>query len=150
MTKLKLTGIMAEHAKNKAAPGIILPKVKDHMLKAFGWDADRDPTVIHPSELAKADWCPLATYRRIVSGAWPPDPGKFDFVRENIFATGNDIHAKWQDRMSTRCSRCGATGIASSATGRSPGLEPPDETSEGHVHIWRVRRGAPGRRAVSC
>ena len=96
---LKLSGIMAEHAKNVSAPGIILPKVKDHMLKAYGWDADRDPTVIHPSEAAKDDWCPLATYRRITSGKWPPVKEKFDFVRENIFATGNDIHEKWQTRI---------------------------------------------------
>lgn len=96
---LTLTGAMAQHARNKSAPGLILPRVKDHMLKNFGFDAGRDPTVVHPSEMAKSDWCLLGTYRRIVSGAWPPDPGKFDFVRENIFATGNDIHAKWQGRM---------------------------------------------------
>ena len=96
---LTLTGVMAQHARNKAAPGIILPKVQDAMLKKYGFDADRDPTVIHPSEMAKPDWCLLGTYRRIISGAWPPEPEKFDFVRENIFATGNDIHEKWQTRI---------------------------------------------------
>lgn len=96
---LTLSGAVKEHARNKTAPGIILPKVKDHMLSQYGWDADRDPTVVHPSELAKSDLCLRAVYRRIASGAWPPDKEKFDFVRENIFATGNDIHQKWQDRM---------------------------------------------------
>lgn len=94
-----LTGAMAQHAKNKSAPGLILPKVKDHMLKEYGWDSDRDPTVIHPSEMAKDDWCLRATYLRIISGAWPPDKEKFDYVRENIFAAGNDIHEKWQNRI---------------------------------------------------
>lgn len=97
-SKLKLSGVMAEHAKNRAHPGLILPKVKDHMLMTFGPDLGRDPAVIHPSEVAKDDWCPLATYRRIVSGQWPTTE-EFDFFRENIFATGNDIHAKWQGRM---------------------------------------------------
>jgi hypothetical protein len=97
--KLTLSGVMAQHAKNKSAPGLILPRVKDHMLKTYGWDADRDPTVIHPSEMAKADWCLRATALRILSGEWPPEKEKFDFVRENIFATGNDIHTKWQSRM---------------------------------------------------
>ena len=97
-TKLRLSGVMAQHAKNKVAPGIILPKVKDHMLMTFGPDMNRDPTVIHPSEIAKDDWCQRATYRRILSGRWPEDE-EFDFFRENIFATGNDIHAKWQGRM---------------------------------------------------
>ena len=96
---LKLSGVMEQHARNMSAPGIILPKVKDHMLKQYGYDADRDPTVIHPSEIVKADWCPRATYLRITSGTWPPEKEKFDFVRENIFAAGNDIHQKWQDRM---------------------------------------------------
>lgn len=96
---LTLNGAMKEHAKNKSAPGLILPKVKDTMLKAYGWDADRDPTVVHPSELAKSDLCLRAVYLRIKSGAWPPDKEKFDYVRENIFATGHDIHAKWQGRI---------------------------------------------------
>ena len=114
-SSLKLSDVMAQHAKNKAAPGIILPRVKDRMLKQYGYDADRDPTVIHPSEMAKDDWCPRATYLRIVSGEWPGQKEKFDFVRENIFATGNDIHQKWQDRIidagfavwgDWKCSRC--------------------------------------------
>lgn len=96
---LTLTGAMKQHAQNKSAPGLILPKVKDTMLKAYGWDADRDPTVVHPSELAKSDLCLRAVYLRIKSGAWPPDKEKFDFIRENIFATGHDIHAKWQGRL---------------------------------------------------
>jgi hypothetical protein len=96
---LKLSGVMAQHAKNKSAPGLIIPKVKDHMLKAYGWDADRDPTVVHPSEMVKDDWCQRATYLRIMSGRWPETKESFDFVRENIFATGNDIHEKWQTRM---------------------------------------------------
>jgi len=94
-----LTGAMKEHARNKSAPGLILPRVKDHMLKAYGWDAGRDPTVVHPSELAKSDLCLRAVYRRIISGQWPPEKESFDFTRENIFATGNDIHAKWQGRI---------------------------------------------------
>ena len=105
---------MEQHARNMSAPGIILPKVKDHMLKQYGYDADRDPTVIHPSEIVKADWCPRATYLRIISGKWPDEKEKFDFVRENIFATGNDIHSKWQTRMIDAGFRSGATGSAGS------------------------------------
>lgn len=96
---LTLTGAMKQHAQNNNAPGLILPRVKDHMLKHYGWDGDRDPTVVHPSELAKSDLCLRAVYLRIVSGKWPPEKEKFDFVRENIFATGNDIHEKWQNRI---------------------------------------------------
>lgn len=96
-SKLTLTGVMAEHARNKAHPGLILPKVKDHLLKEFRPDESRPAVTIHPSEMAKSDWCPLGTYRRILAGHWPAE--KFDFVRENIFEEGNDIHSKWQTRM---------------------------------------------------
>lgn len=96
--RVKPTGRMAEHAKNKATPGVILPVVKERLLKDFGPDTDRDPTVIHPSEMCKPDWCPRATYERIIAGKWPDDE-KFDFVRENIFDEGNDIHTKWQNRL---------------------------------------------------
>lgn len=97
--KVTLDGVIAQRARHKTDPGLIIPRVKDHMLSEYGYDADRDPTVIHPSEMAKSDWCLRATYLRIVSGKWPPDKEKFDYVRENIFATGNDIHTKWQNRM---------------------------------------------------
>lgn len=139
--KITLSGVMADHAKNKAHPGIIIPKVKDHMLMNFGWDADRDPTVIHPSEMAKPDWCLLGTYRRIMSGAWPPEPERFDFIRENIFATGNDIHERWQTRMRSvfplwgdwRCSWCGHRVRAS--------LEPPEMDDRPCIgdqgHTWQ-------------
>lgn len=133
---------MKQHAQNKSAPGLILPKVKDTMLKAYGWDADRDPTVVHPSELAKSDLCLRAVYLRIKSGAWPPDKERFDFVRENIFATGHDIHAKWQGRIidagfpmwgDWKCSRCDL---------RVTGLRPMDEWAGDCIgtldwHDWR-------------
>lgn len=134
-SNIKLSGVMAEHARNKAAPGLIIPRVKDHMLKTFGPDLERDTSVIHPSELAKADWCPLATYYHITLGVWPEE--KFDYVRENIFDTGYDIQDKWLARMRAagfplwgdwRCIVC---------NWRVTGLEPPDETSEGHDHIWK-------------
>lgn len=96
-SKITLSGVMAEHARNTAHPGIVLPRVKDYLLKEFRPDDTRDATVIHPSEMAKDGWCLLGTYRRILAGRWPPE--KFDFVRENIFEEGNDIHAKWQGRM---------------------------------------------------
>ena len=82
-----------------AMVGLILPKIEDHLLRTYGWDSDRDPTVVHPSELAHDDLCLLAVYRRITLGQWPPEKEDFDFVRENIFAEGNVKHELWQNRM---------------------------------------------------
>jgi hypothetical protein len=111
-SKLTLTGVMAEHARNKVAPGILLPPIHDHLLKTFSPQDGRDPTVIHPSEMAKADWCLLGTYRRIKAGVWPEE--RFDRVRENIFEEGTTIHEKWQARIRAvfplwgnwKCYRC--------------------------------------------
>lgn len=140
-TKLTLTGVMAEHARNKAAPGLILPRVKDHLLKEFRPDDTRDATVIHPSEMAKADWCLLGTYRRILAGRWPAE--KFDFVRENIFEEGNDIHSKWQGRLRSAGFPLWGDWVCSRCDERAQGmLEPSIEWGHGCVatldwHDWR-------------
>lgn len=73
---------------------------------------DRDMTVIHPSEMAKSDWCPRATWMRLV-GRLPPSP-PLSLRSALIFDTGHAIHAKWQSWLQSmgilwglwRCSIC--------------------------------------------
>lgn len=101
MRMAKVSSRLAERAKAKNAPGIVLPAVKTRMLK----DYSRDPSgegrrwdIVHPSELSHQDrFCPRAVYLRITEGPLPP--ARFDFVRENIFEEGNQIHLKWQQRL---------------------------------------------------
>lgn len=117
----QLTGKMAEFASTKRGGGVVLPKLKKVMLDSMHEPDDRRTDIIHPSEMAKADWCPRATYFRIISGIEPEE--SFNYVRENIFDEGDYIHVKWQDRMrktgelwgTWRCRICNATEI---------GLEP--------------------------
>lgn len=59
--------------------------------------SDRRQDIIHPSEMAKADWCPRATYFRIKTGHIPQK--KYNFVLENIFDEGHATHRKWQNRL---------------------------------------------------
>jgi hypothetical protein len=52
--------------------------------------------VIHPSEMCKGDWCPRATFFRLIEAPaleddWAP------FTLENVWAEGHDIHDKWQN-----------------------------------------------------
>jgi hypothetical protein len=75
----------------------VLPLIKEQALAEFGPDEDRDPFVIHPSEMAKADWCHRATYWRITGRPQPEE--KFNWVLETIFAAGNDAHEKYQRWM---------------------------------------------------
>lgn len=54
----------------------------------------RDPSVIHPSEMASSTWCPRATWHRLLGHDKPSETHR---LRTNlIFATGDDTHEKWQ------------------------------------------------------
>src|SRR4051812_8996318 len=72
--------------------GYLLRKSKEEI-------SDRRQDVIHPSEMAKKEWCPRQTYYRIAKT--PIDPGTdptrlYSFQMANVFAEGHHIHAKYQ------------------------------------------------------
>lgn len=122
----------------------VLPLIKEQALAEFGPDEDRDPLVIHPSEMAKADWCHRATYYRI-SGRPEPDRN-FNWVLETIFAAGNDAHEKYQRWMrqtgklygSWECLSCYAwwRGVS----GELPGGCHMDDIPDARLaHVWAYR-----------
>lgn len=79
-------------------------------------DVGRRQDVMHPSEMAKSDWCHRHTYLRL-AGKIPYSDGSFSFTLQNIFAEGNFIHEKWQTWLQQTgqlwgdwyCDRCRAT-----------------------------------------
>jgi CRISPR/Cas system-associated exonuclease Cas4 (RecB family) len=76
--------------------GRVLPTVAIQILKdRDARESTRDTAHIHPSDLAKRDWCPRANWYTIREQ--PKDPENFAFQRLNVFAEGHYIHAKWQD-----------------------------------------------------
>jgi hypothetical protein len=95
VNRTKVTGKLGESLRNEAQPGIVIPLVKNMLLAKHGPDLERRTDVIHPSEMAKSDWCARATWLRIKGDLVPPVE-KFDFFQKNIFGEGNTIHAKWQ------------------------------------------------------
>lgn len=109
----KTDGRMARYAELKAQTGIVLPEVKKVLL-----DRHKETTpsrrrfIMYPSEASLSDWCPRGTYYRMSD--YPEPPSNNSFQMENIFAHGNQVHAKWQDWLSNtgklwgdwRCSRC--------------------------------------------
>lgn len=72
---------------------VLLGSVQEHLLKTYQ-NQNRRIDIIHPSEMAKADWCPRQTFLRIKTGKKPES--KFNFQMESIFEQGNVIHKKWQ------------------------------------------------------
>lgn len=95
---MRLSGKLAERSKARKSAGVVLPAVKDRMLRDYEAGEDRRWDIIHPSALShQSTFCPRATYLCITEGRATAE--KFDFVRENIFAEGNSIHTKWQTRL---------------------------------------------------
>jgi hypothetical protein len=56
---------------------------------------DRDATVIHPSEMCKPDWCPRATWHRLVGHPLREAPA-IPLRLSMIFETGTESGEKWQ------------------------------------------------------
>lgn len=141
--RTKPTGRLKDVSDAKKGGGVLLPHLRKVVLDEFhGEDEHWDEiglTYIHPSEMAKADWCPLATYLRIIHKVRPPQ--KFDFGRQNIFDEGHSIHAKWQARLRKtgklwgewRCHLCGV-----SETGLELDLSECCDLS-GTKHFWEYR-----------
>jgi len=57
---------------------------------------DRDATVIHPSEMAKRDWCPRATWHRLL-GHPAKEARPIPLTLSMIFAEGTESGKKWQN-----------------------------------------------------
>lgn len=139
---VKPGGNLGELAKIRGGRGLVLPIVKEVLLANSGPDPSRNPHIIHPSEMAKADWCIRATWYRI--SGYPEPAEKFSPVLENIFEEGNYIHAKYQDllRQSGRlwgrwkCLSCKIvwTGISGELPGGCHMDFFPDASLD---HIWR-------------
>lgn len=75
--------------------GRVLPLVEMEMVKeAKAKNEKRDTDHLHPSELSKKDWCARSAYYKITG--MEAQSEKYSVTRLNVFAEGNDIHAKWQ------------------------------------------------------
>lgn len=87
-------------------------------------DNSRRQDIIHPSEMSHSDWCPLATYLRIVKLRSGGEHLKesFGFQSLNIFQHGHEVHHKWQNWLAEmgelwgvwECHRCEYTWTATS------------------------------------
>lgn len=142
-SELKLSSALAQRSKAKKSPGVLLPAIKESMLAGYTAESDRRWDIIHPSELShQRDFCPRAVYLRITEGPLATKGEDFDFVRENIFDEGHEIHAKWQRRLrratplfgNWECMVCGAWVHAAVDPASSGALCFGD-----YHHIWEYR-----------
>jgi CRISPR/Cas system-associated exonuclease Cas4 (RecB family) len=86
---------MAALAESKKSRSVLLGDIHKHLLDQHGKPTDRRQDIIHPSEMAKSDWCPRQTYYRL-AGVSPEKGRSFSAQLEAVFEEGHGIHAKWQ------------------------------------------------------
>lgn len=105
MSKVKASssskGWVSEASKKKKGHPLI-SEIQDYFVAATAERGkDRDTAHIHPSEMAKTDWCPKNTLYR-VTGTDPDDgwePEKIYWRLASIFEEGHGIHTKHQDAL---------------------------------------------------
>lgn len=90
----KLKDYLDTHKVESLVVGPVERLLLANEVASGGWSGRRWD-VIHPSELAKPDWCARAAYYRIVKGPLPPDATFLQ--REIIFEEGHEYHRKWQN-----------------------------------------------------
>lgn len=66
----------------------------DRHLMAKPADTSRRTDVLHPSEIVKSDWCYRASYHLLMGAPKPPEVKRLR--SEGVFATGHEVHHKYQ------------------------------------------------------
>lgn len=94
---LKPSGRIASLAETKKSQSnsLLLGDIHKHLLDERSKPTDRRQDILHPSEMAKADWCPRQSYYRL-AGVSPEKDRKFSAQLETVFEEGHMVHAKWQ------------------------------------------------------
>lgn len=78
---------------------ILLPEIEIRMAaEQAERDSRRDTDHLHPSDLAKTNWCPRATYYKITQ-APESNQQRLTLQRRNVLEEGHRIHDKWQTFM---------------------------------------------------
>lgn len=115
--RTKLRGSLKALAETHKSNTLLLSDIQRHAVKKSQADNSRRQDIIHPSEMAKEDWCPRATTYRL-RGIKPTDPEEVHFHQLiTIFEEGHEIHSKWQSWIGEMgrlwgtwyCPACGET-----------------------------------------
>jgi hypothetical protein len=139
---------IAQLAKIKSSTGIVIPEVKKVILAQHEKNASRASrrsNTIYPSEMARSEWCPRATYYRM-SGM--PEPATSNsFSLDNVFSEGNRIHSKWQGWLAETgllwgdwyCKECGTRVNNSLRPEERELLTVNNWETETHYHCWEYK-----------
>lgn len=118
----KLSPALKVRAEVRKQNSVLLGDIQAHVVKEVAKDkVNRRADIIHPSEMAKANWCPRATNYRILGDHAGVDE-VIGYGTASIFETGNTAHTKWQNWLRQmgrlygrwKCLICAHTWLATS------------------------------------
>lgn len=86
---------MQDYKKAMRSKGRLIPLVEAQIMKSNAErNSGRDTQHLHPSEMAKKEWCPRASVYKITGVEGKAE--NLAFSRLNVFEEGHAIHEKWQ------------------------------------------------------
>lgn len=95
MAKAAVGNKLKSFLKTDKTPTRVLGSVERFIISKPS-NSDRPTNVMHPSAMAKDDWCYRATYFELLGN--PPAPSKYPLSlrMSNVFKNGHDVHDRWQ------------------------------------------------------
>ena len=97
--RVRPSGRLADLASVRKNNYLLLGDIQKFLLARIDEPSGRRQDVIHPSEMAKADWCPRSTWYRLKNEPVSDVRKRHGYQMENIFDEGHTIHDKWQRRL---------------------------------------------------
>ena len=110
-----MTSLDNHKATFKKNKGVLLPDIERHVMrKPTDVELGRDTAHVHPSEMAKKNWCQRHSYFRCLDDTLAGQHEDYSFTVLNAFKNGHDLHAKyqgWLEEMGVlwgmwKCSAC--------------------------------------------
>ena len=103
---------------------ILLPSIERHVLKKAQEPSTRQTDVMHPSEMAKSDWCGRHDFYRMTGVPINYKGRSPSFRLENVFDYGHSVHAKYQRWLTEmgvmwgtwQCKTCGYRWVGGTPT----------------------------------
>ena len=90
-----LTDTAKKRLRHTFRESTLLGDIERHVMKE-AMSSDRDMSYIHPSDMAKSDFCRRWAYYTVTGREVSDTKANPSFQLQNIFAEGHYIHSKWQ------------------------------------------------------
>lgn len=91
----ELSSAASRRLKQTHRSSVLLGDIERHVMRE-AMQSDRDMSYVHPSDMAKPDFCSRWAYYTVTGTEVTGTTANPSFQLQNVFAEGHTIHAKWQ------------------------------------------------------